>query len=132
MSRNIDDAQQADRPKDSNASQKGPFREAFNDLVERKSDVTRDTIPPPPPSVMPPEIAAGDGFTGKGREALQVRWHSLAVAIERSKCYYELRKQWSQRWSLVVPGFFLIAGSMAGTPVLDPAGTTSLSKALAL
>lgn len=81
---------------------------------------------------MRPEIAAGDGFAGEDRDALQARWHGLAFAIERSKCYYELRKQWFQRWALVVPGVSLIAGSFAVTSVLDTGGPLARPIAIAV
>ena len=80
---------------------------------------------------MTPEIAAGDGFQEPERDALAVRWHSLAFSIERSKCYYELRKQWFQRWALIVPGFSLIAGSMAVTTTLDSVGAWARPAAIA-
>lgn len=52
MQRSSDDPRPIDESSRDSNSQK-PFRDAFNDLVERKSDVTRDTIPTPPPKKTP-------------------------------------------------------------------------------
>ena len=36
--------------RDRNADQRDRFRDSANDSIDRKSDVTRDTIPTPPPA----------------------------------------------------------------------------------
>lgn len=63
---------------------------------------------------MNPKIAIGEPLEGSER----IRWHDLAFAIERSRCYYLLRQQWFQRWALIVPGFSLLAGSIGVTDAL--------------